>query len=70
MTVPPRSPNGRKLRLRAAGVPHREASGRGDLYVKLVLELPQLDDPKLAEIAAEMDALYGDTDVRRRLKEP
>jgi curved DNA-binding protein len=68
MKVPRGSPSGGKLRLRKAGAARRGGSGRGDLYVKLIVELPQTDDPKLAEIAAEMDSLYGETDVRSRLK--
>ncbi|MBW2245283.1 MAG: J domain-containing protein [Deltaproteobacteria bacterium] len=68
MKVPAGSPNGRKLRLRNAGAPRRGGKGNGDLYVKLILEVPRTDDPKLAEIADELDELYPEADVRRRLK--
>lgn len=68
MTLPAGSPNGRKLRLRDAGAPRRSGTGRGNLYVTVVLELPKTDDPKLAEVAAELDTLYGGADIRRHLK--
>ena len=68
MKVPPRSSNGRKLRLRAKGAARRDGTN-GDLYVTLVAELPDSDDPRLEELARELESLYGDRDVRDRLKE-
>ena len=68
MKVPPHSPNGRKLRLRGKGGAVRGSEERGDLYARLVVELPEAGDPKLDELAREMEPLYGDDDVRIRLK--
>ena len=69
MKVPPRSQPGRRLRLRGKGAPRKNGGGRGELYVKLLLALPDTDDPQLDELAREMDGLYGDADVRGGLKE-
>ena len=69
MKVPARSQPGRRLRLRGKGAPRRNGSGHGALYVKLLLALPDTDDPRLDELATEMDGLYGDADVRSGLKE-
>ncbi|MBW2279333.1 MAG: DnaJ domain-containing protein [Deltaproteobacteria bacterium] len=73
MKIPPHSQPGRKLRLRGKGAPRRAGGGdgepRGELYVRLALALPDTDDPRLDELAAEMEALYGDEDVRRSLKD-
>jgi curved DNA-binding protein len=68
MKVPPGSQNGRKLRLREKGALGRAGAGRGDLYVKLVAQLPESDDPRLAELAEELESLYGDADLRGHLK--
>ena len=68
MKVPTRSPNGRKLRLRGKGAARRDGT-MGDLYVTLVAELPASDDPRLEELARELESLYGEDDIRARLKE-
>ena len=68
MKIPPRSPNGRKLRLRGQGGAQRGSSERGDLYARLLLVLPETDDPRLDELASEMEALYEGQDVRQGLK--
>jgi curved DNA-binding protein len=68
MKIPPHSQNGRVLRLRGKGAPKLGASERGDLYVKLVAELPDPADPRLESIAKELEKLYAGRDVRSRLK--
>jgi curved DNA-binding protein len=68
MKVPPRSQNGRKLRLRGKGAPKLGTSERGDLYVRLVAELPESDDPKLEALAKELEPLYRGRDPRARLR--
>lgn len=68
VTIPPRSPNGRVLRLRGKGVRHRRGGGRGDLYATLDLKLPEVEDPRLEELARELEELYGGRDVRAALK--
>ena len=39
--VPPNSPNGRTLRITGKGMPKLNKSGYGDLYVKLVAQMPK-----------------------------
>jgi len=68
MKVPARSQNGRRLRLRGKGAPKLGASERGDLYVRLVAELPEVEDPKLEAIAKELEPLYRGRDPRARLR--
>jgi curved DNA-binding protein len=69
MKVPAKSASGRVLRVRGKGVPKLGGSERGDLYVKLVVELPDPADPRLESIAKEMEPLYAERDVRARLKD-
>jgi DnaJ-class molecular chaperone len=56
------------LRLRGKGVPKLGSSERGDLYVRLVAELPDPADPRLEAIAKELAPLYEGRDVRAKLK--
>ncbi len=69
MRVPEKSASGRVLRLRGKGVPKLGAAERGDLYVRLVAELPDPADPRLEVIAKELAPLYEGRDIRARLKE-
>jgi DnaJ-class molecular chaperone len=66
MTVPPRSKNGRVLRVRGKGVPRR-GGGSGDLRVRLVVELPDTDDAQLEEIARQLEPLYQGKNPRSHL---
>ncbi len=68
MRVPAGSGNGRVLRLRAKGVAKLGSADRGDIYVRLIAELPDPADPRLEAIAKELEPLYEGRDVRARLK--
>jgi DnaJ-class molecular chaperone len=67
MTVPPRSKNGRMLRVRGKGVPRR-SGGSGDLRVRLVVQLPESEDARLDEIARELEPLYRGQNPRKHLE--
>ena len=56
--VPAGVANGQRLRLRGKGMPVR-GGGRGDMYLVLRPTLPSSDDPRLTELAEEMEALYA-----------
>jgi DnaJ-class molecular chaperone len=68
MKVPPRSQSGRVLRVRGKGATKRGSRERGDLYVRLVAQLPDAPDARLEEIAKQLEPLYGGKDPRARLK--
>ncbi len=68
MKLPPHSANGRTLRLRGKGAPKRGSNDAGDLLVRLQLEMPTTDDPRLEELAEEFKPLYGDVDIRVKLR--
>ena len=45
LKLPPLTQNGRVFRLAGLGVPHLNGSGKGDLYAKVLVRLPdKLDD--------------------------
>jgi curved DNA-binding protein len=67
MTIPPGSQNGRKLRLRGKGAT-RPGGGRGDLFVRLAVRLPEADGEQLEKVAKEIEGLYGEKSVRAELE--
>ena len=65
LTVPPHSNSGRVLRLKAKGLPGTGGEAAGDLYVRLVVTLPEAPDPKLDAFVQSWDSAY---DPRAKLK--
>ena len=57
--VPPRSQAGRQLRVRGHGVPHLRGTERGDLYLKLVVYVPESESAAALEAARALDAAYA-----------
>ena len=69
LTIPPNSNSGAVLRLKGKGISGRGSSGggeqAGDLYVRLVVTLPEKPDPELQKFAQSWTANY---DPRAKLK--
>jgi len=65
LTVPPNSNSGAVLRLKGKGVPGKSADAAGDLYVKLVVSLPDKPDTALHDFVAQWSTDY---DPRAKLK--
>jgi DnaJ-class molecular chaperone len=65
LTIPPHSNSGRVLRLKGKGLPGTGGESTGDLYVRLVVTLPESSDPKLDAFVKDWDAHY---DPRAKLK--
>jgi len=57
--IPPRSDAGRQLRVRGRGAPHLRGTERGDLYLKLVIHVPDRESSAAAEAARALDTAYG-----------
>lgn len=56
VTVPPQSPAGKKLRLRGKGLPQKDGS-RGDLYLKIVIDLPGQLLPEEVELYRQLSQI-------------
>lgn len=67
--VPPHSRPGQRLRLRGKGAARRGSTERGDLYLRLVVELPEGRDAELEELAKGMEPLYAGRDPRAAWKD-
>ena len=65
LTIPPHSNSGRTLRLKGKGMPGAGGESPGDLYVRLVVTLPEPADPKLDAFVKNWD---NDYDPRAKLK--
>jgi curved DNA-binding protein len=66
--IPPHARPGQRLRLRGKGAVRRGTGTRGDLYLRLVVDLPEGRDAEREEIAKRMEPLYAGRDPRAALK--
>src|SRR6185295_821639 len=58
LKVPAGSQSGRKLRLRGKGVPEMKGSGRGDLYVVLLVQVPTDGNARVREAVDVLESSY------------
>ena len=65
LTIPAGSNSGSTLRLKGKGIPAHGGETAGDLYVKLIVSLPDTSDPELKKFVEGWDAVY---DPRAKLK--
>jgi molecular chaperone DnaJ len=66
LTVPRRSQNGQKLRLKGKGAPNPKTKSRGNLVVVLDVKLPTSDDDAVEQLAQELEKYYAD-EAKRKL---
>jgi DnaJ-class molecular chaperone len=68
LKVPPGSQSGQRLRVPGRGAPDPKGGPAGDLYVRLMVQVPQTsDDDDLREALATLDKAYGTKDPRAEL---
>ena len=67
LTVPKRSQNGQKLRVRGKGAPNPKTGDKGDLFVVIEVKLPTDDNDDLETLASELDQYYTG-EVERQLR--
>jgi molecular chaperone DnaJ len=59
--IPPGTQNGKMLRLRSEGVPYlRTPDRRGDLYIKILVEIPTKMNSKARSLLKELGSLTGE----------
>lgn len=64
--VPAGSQSGRLLRIRGHGVPALKGGGRGDLYIRVMIQVPT-DDSKIRDAIQAVESAYG-KDLRSGLR--
>lgn len=57
--VPAHSQAGRQLRVKGRGVPQLRGGGRGDLYLRLVVHVPDRESAAAADAARALDVAYS-----------
>ena len=67
LKVPPKSQSGHLLKLKGKGAVNPKTKKPGDLFVKLIVKVPQTEDKETREMIKKMDSLYRE-DVRKELK--
>jgi molecular chaperone DnaJ len=65
--VPPHSQSGKLLRLRGRGVPQLKGGDRGDLYVRVMVRVPEQDGPEIRGAIETIESAYG-KDLRSDLR--
>jgi len=67
LTIPNKSQSGQSLKLKGLGAPNPKTKKRGDLFVKIMVKLPQTDDKDILATVEKMDRLYEE-DIRRNIR--
>ena len=57
--IPSGSQAGRQLRVKRYGVPHLRGKGRGDLYLRLAVQVPDQHPESVIEASHGLDAGYS-----------
>jgi len=56
--IPPRSQTGRQLRVKGRGIVHLKGAGRGDLYLRLVVHVPDVDPSTVDDAVSTLETAY------------
>jgi molecular chaperone DnaJ len=65
--VPAGSQSGKLLRIRKHGVPELKGTGRGDLYMRVMVHVPEKDGDGIREALGAIESAYGQ-DLRKDLR--
>lgn len=60
LRIPPGTQSGRRLRLRGKGAPRLDGGPRGDLFARILIQVPEAS-PQLEAIAESLEPLYADS---------
>lgn len=59
--IPPGTSSGKSLRLKSKGLPLLNSSKRGDLYIKILVDVPKQVDEETKQLLAQLDNKIGKT---------
>ena len=65
--VPPRSQSGKSLKLKGKGALNTRTKKSGDLFLRLIVKVPETDDLDILEAARKLELLYA-SDVRSGIR--
>ncbi|MBU4002132.1 MAG: J domain-containing protein, partial [Proteobacteria bacterium] len=61
--IPPKSQNGRVLKLKEKGADNTKTGKKGNLLIRLIIKVPETDDQEMLDLVKRTESLYK-TDVR------
>ncbi|OGR86515.1 MAG: molecular chaperone DnaJ [Elusimicrobia bacterium RIFCSPLOWO2_01_FULL_60_11] len=64
LRIPPGTQTGTIFRVRERGIPHLNGRGKGDMLVKIVVEVPQRVNDKQKELLKELAKSFGEEEVK------
>lgn len=67
LKIPPGTKSGQVLRLRGKGVPNMKTKSRGDMYVKVKVEVPVTNDEEALQAATTLERFYK-RDIRSHIR--
>jgi len=67
LRIPPGSQSGQRLRLRGRGVKDSKGGAAGDLYVRLLVQVPRDGGEQTRHAVEALEQLYGES-PRKNLK--
>ena len=65
--VPAKSQSGKTLKLKGKGAQNIKTRQNGDLYIRLMVKIPETEDPSILETVQKLEGLYP-SDVRQGIK--
>jgi molecular chaperone DnaJ len=69
LKIPPGTASGKTLRIRGKGFPHLGGYGSGDLFAKVVVDVPSSLNSEQKDLLKKFDDLAGETPLKKEFKE-
>jgi molecular chaperone DnaJ len=69
LKIPAGTPSGKVFRIKGKGFPHLGGYGAGDIFVKVVVDVPASIPSEGKELLKKLDSMMGDTPLKKQYKE-
>lgn len=69
LKIPSGTPSGKTFRIKSKGFPHLGGYGAGDLYVRVVIDIPSQLNSKQKELLKEFESLAKETPLKKKFNQ-
>ena len=69
LKIPPGTPSAKTFRVKGKGFPRLGGYGSGDLFIKVVVDVPEHLSHEQKELLKKFDAIGGETPLKKEYKE-
>lgn len=69
LKIPAGTPSGKVFRIKGKGFPHLGGYGAGDIFVKVVVDVPASIPSEGKDLLKKLDSMMGDTPLKKQYKE-